>query len=313
MNEKELTQKFEEFFGSKRFDVESALNMYASSFEVLPASAIYDADTLEYYDDLIQNCHIYLIGLIPKIEFIDCVQDGNELVTSFQVEGEQHDLRWPLSGGLSLEGDGDSGWYLIDTAGTKFFPNADAIGVRLNAKAHIDFKVLYIGQAFGEDGSRNVLDRLLKHETLQKIALRGIPDGYTLTLLLLEILPANRLVMMFNPRAKDATQGESRIHKGLDKLENTSAAERTTLYEASLIRYFAPSYNKEFKNSFPSTNMKLLADCYDKDIAAVTAEIVFDELPFSLSSDTIEARPWHIAHHDLHKEEDRKVFFGFSD
>jgi hypothetical protein len=53
----------------------------------------------------------------------------------------------------------------------------------------------------------------------------------------------------------------------------------------------------------------LLADFYDKDIAAVTAEVVFDNLPFRLYSDTVAARDWHMAHHDLHKEEDRKVFF----
>jgi hypothetical protein len=309
MSDNEGQRKFREFYGSKRFDVESGLNMYATSFFTLPASAIYESNILKAHETLIQNCHIYLIGLLPTIDVVDCVQEGLDLVTCFHVAGKQHDLRWPLSPGLSLKGDGKNGWHVVDANGTKIFPAEDVMMARLKAEAHIDFKVLYIGQAFGEDGSRNALDRLLKHETLQKIAVKGIPQEYVLSLLLLEIIPVTRMIMMFNGVAKDRTQSEERIKNAFDKLENTSEAERTTLYEASLIRYFVPPYNKEFKNIFPSANMKLLADCYDKDIAAVSAEIVFDNLPFRLCSDTIEARDYHIAHHDLHSEEDRKVFF----
>ena len=55
---------------------------------------------------------------------------------------------------------------------------------RLNTFNLIDFEVLYIGQAFGDGGSRNALDRLLKHETLQKIAVKGVPAGSVLMLLL---------------------------------------------------------------------------------------------------------------------------------
>ncbi len=42
--------------------------------------------------------------------------------------------------------------------------------------------------------------------------------------------------------------------------------------------------NKEFKDSFPSTNMKCLQDCYDKDFSAIVAEFCFDEIPFLLRS-----------------------------
>lgn len=161
----------------------------------------------------------------------------------------------------------------------------------------------------GEDGSRHALDRLKKHETLQKIAVKGIPEGCSLTILMLAIEPANQLITMFNPWAKDKSQGSDRIKKGLDKLFETNEAERTTLYEASLIRYFQPPFNKEFKNSFPSTNLKVLADCYDKDFSAVAAEISIDELPFWLFSAAVERKPYHIAKHDLHTDAARRVFF----
>ena len=55
--------------------------------------------------------------------------------------------------------------------------------------------------------------------------------------------------------------------------------------------------------------MKVLSDCYYKDFSAVIAEICFDELPFTLFSDFAKHRDYHIAKHDLHSDEARRVFF----
>ena len=56
----------------------------------------------------------------------------------------------------------------------------------------ITFKVEYIGQAYGRGAKRNALERLLKHETLQKISLQGLPTGCQLYVLLIELVAANR-------------------------------------------------------------------------------------------------------------------------
>lgn len=298
-------------FYNKKFDVEHALHMYASSFVVMPAFSIYEDVVLRQFEDQIRTCHIYLIGLVPKVDFLGAEQDGDELTTSFEVLGRRYDIRWPMPEGTSLAGGMESGWYVVDKLGRRSFPAEHTMMARLSSENEaVDFEVLYIGQAFGEDGSRNAVDRLKKHETLQKIAVQGIPPDYVLTLLMLEIVPANRMITMLNPWAKDKKHGDERIAKGLDKLFNTNEDELTTLYEASLIRYFQPRFNKEFKNSFPSTNMKVLSDCYDKDMAAVVAEICFDELPFRLYTATVEPQAYHIAHHDLHDDAARKVFFS---
>ena len=299
-----------DIFKDKTFDVEHALVMYAKSYVTMPAFGIYEAELIEPLLDQIRDCHIYIIGLTPKLDFAGAEQDGSDLVTSIIVRGERYDLRWPMDKGMTLKGDGETGWYVEDEAGTRSFPAEEVIGQRLSQEYRaVDFDVLYIGQAFGDDGSRHALDRLKKHEPLQKIAVKGIPDGYNLTILMLAIEPGNQMITIFNPWAKDTSQGSDRITRGLDKLFNTNEAERTTLYEASLIRYFQPPFNKEFKNSFPSTNMKVLADCYDKDISAVAAEICIDELPFWLFSGTVERKPNHIAKHDLHTDAARQVFF----
>lgn len=298
-------------FKDKAFDVEHALIMYAKSYVTMPAFGIYEDELLAPILEQIRDCHIYIIGLTPKLEFVGATQEARDLITSLEIGRQRYDLRWPLPEGVTLKGDDKDGWYVEDGAGDKFFPSESTIGQRLSVEHNaVDFKVLYIGQAFGESGSRNALDRLKKHETLQKIAVKGIPDGYSLTILMLAIEPANQLVTVFNPWAKEKNQGTERIKRGLDKLFGTTEAERTTLYEASLIRYFQPKFNKEFKNSFPSTNMKLLADCYEKDFSALVAEISIDELPFQLFSDAVAHKPNHIAKHDLHTEENRRIFFG---
>jgi hypothetical protein len=293
-----------------KFDVEHALVMYAKSFVTMPAFVIYEDQQIAPLLDQIRHCHIYIIGMTPKINLVGATQDGQDLVTSIEVIAKRYDLRWPMPADVTLKGDGEKGWYVEDAAGMKSSPNETMMQRRLSDEHDaVGFDVLYVGQAFGEDGSRNALDRLKKHEKLQKIAVKGIPDGYVLTILMLAIEPANMLVTMMNPWAKDTNQGSERIKKGLDKLFDTNEAERTTLYEASLIRYFQPPFNKEFKNSFPSTNMKLLADCYEKDFSALVAEICIDDLPFRLYSAAAPRKADHLAKYDLHNDEARHVFF----
>jgi hypothetical protein len=297
-------------FENKLFDVEHALSMFATSYVHMPAFGIYDDEVVQLFAKNLATCHVYLIGLMPKIDLVDVREQGGYMVTSYKIADQPRELRWQLPPGGAVAVEEDR-WFAVDAAGERFAPTDEAVARRLNDELDaVKFEVLYIGQAYGKDGSRNALDRLRQHETLQKISLKGIPDSHRLNLLLLEIQPGNSMITMFNPFAKNSDQGAQRISKGLDKLFNTNDAERVTLYEASLIRYFQPKYNKEFKNSFPSTNMKVLADCYEKDFAALVAEICFDELPFKMFTDAVPPKQCHIAKHDLYDQAARKVFFS---
>ncbi|QXE86898.1 hypothetical protein KP003_00370 [Geomonas nitrogeniifigens] len=300
----------DEFFGKALFDVEHALGMYAISFCTLPAEGIYDKEALASVMEVVNSCHIYLIGYTPKIEFIEAQQNDRCLNLKFTVLGNEHTVVYDLPEGFTLKQDGELS-YLEDADGRRCWPNVEDMQLRLSLVSKtVTFEVKYVGQAYGQGGSRNAIDRLLKHETLQKIALRGVPAGYRLTLLLLAIQPNNQLFTAMNPFAKNQDDGSARIKSGLDKLFNTTEPERIALYEAALIRYFYPEFNIEFKNSFPSTNLKILQDCYEKDFSAIVAEICIDELPFMLCSETIKPAIYHIAKHDLHKDEERRMFFG---
>lgn len=310
MADKSNKPRIEDIFGKALNDVEHALGMYALGFCTIPAEAIYDKDALGPLMSVIESCHIYLIGYTPRIDFVDANDNDGKLNLRFIITGKEYTLSYDIPDGISYKF-ADGRHYLEDGSGQGYWPNENDMQVRLCHEFNaVDFKVKYIGQAYGTDGSRNAIDRLLKHETLQKIALRGVPDGYRLTVLMLTIQPSNQLFTVMNPFARNKDDGSERIKAGLDKLFNTTEQERVALYEASLIRYFRPEFNIEFKNSFPSTNLKILQDCYEKDFSAVIAEICIDELPFKLFSEEVKPGWNHIAKHSLHKSEDRKIFFG---
>ncbi len=306
---KDSKGNFKDLMNDKLFDVEHALGLYALSFYYLPAQNIYDSDLIQKLGDRVKDCHIYLIGIVPSLDLAGARQEGQTLFFDFLFKENAHEITFPLPPGMILKQDGDY-WYLSDGSERRFGPTNEQL-MRAFQMQHksLEFNVIYIGQAYGKDGSRGAIDRLKRHETLQKIALRGAPEGYKLYVLLLEIQPSNRMITFFNPFAQDTSQGQQRIRDGIDKLFGTDEHERVTLYEASLIRYFQPLYNKEFKNSFPSTNLKVLADCYDKDFSSIIAEICFDDLPFRLCSDVVSPAGHHIIMHDLHDDGDRRVFF----
>lgn len=297
-------------FGGAAFDIEHALGMYAVNYCTIPAEGIYDKAALAPLASVIETCHIYLIGYTPKIDFVGAEQKDSRLLLKFEVLKQEHVVSFELPESFSLKQDGEL-WYVGDSSGQRCWPSETEMQSKLSSQSGtVNFEVKYVGQAYGQDGSRNAIDRLLKHETLQKIALKGVPAGYRITLLMLSVQPNNQLITTINPFAKNTGAGEERIKQGLSKLFNTTEEERISLYEAALIRYFYPDFNKEFKDSFPSINLKILRDCYEKDFSAVVAEICIDDLPFRLWSNAAKPTLYHIAQHDLHKRADRKMFFG---
>jgi hypothetical protein len=297
-------------FKKKLFDVEHALLMHAHSYVVLPAAGIYDKAILKQFEETSKKCHIYVIGFAPRITLDDIEQSGRIATLSFKVDRHSVEVKSELPEASNLVKDKD-GFRVVGKSGEEYSLDNLDIAQAIKRQHPIYFNVLYIGQAYGKAGERSALDRLEKHETLQKIALLGgAPSGHQLAILLLEIVPANRVWTFFNPFAIDRSKGGERIEAGVEKLFGTSEKERVALYEASLIRYFQPRYNKEFKDSFPSTDMKVLKDCYDKDFSGVVAEINFDDLPWDLMSEVVPPARSHIARHHLHTAEERSMFFA---
>lgn len=298
-----------EFLASKKFDVEHALGIHAYSYCHFPAESIYDPDLDSILGETAKRCHIYIVGYTPIIDLTNTRQDEKGIHIDFEILDDKKSVTIPIPYGWKLAKE-DNVWFLIDETGSRRgIPNHLIFEHIVSQHGAIPFEVIYVGQAYGKNGSRSALDRLKKHETLQKIAIKGPPDKHKISIILIEINQENRSFTFFNPHAKIKSLENERISPGLDKLYNTEDAERVTLYEAALIRYFKPIYNKEFKHSFPSTNMKVLKDCYEKDFSGLIAEICFDDFEYCLFSECVEKTLFHIIQYDLHKEEDRKLFF----
>ncbi|EIL90515.1 hypothetical protein UU9_06904 [Rhodanobacter fulvus Jip2] len=300
-----------DLFRANRFDVEHALSMYAYSYVNLPAVGLYDVEALRPFAETIESCHIYFIGYLPRVLVSDSEQHDRTVSIHLDCLGERRSVSWEFPEGACLR-KVDGFWFVEGQDGQRYAPTDDQILVRLSQQhAPLEFDVRYIGQSFGRDGSRSALDRLLSHETLQKIALRQAPPGHQIALILVEVQPNNQLVTVLSPHADELDHDGSRIQAGLDKLFGTSERERVALYEAAMIRYFQPEFNVEFKDSFPSTRLKILQDCYEKDFSAVIAEFCFDNIPFVLRSEKVAAAYYHVAKYNLHSEEERRTFFSF--
>ena len=312
------------FLKNKKFDVEHALIIYAHNRVLISISNIYEDHLMEHLKEEISQCHVYMIGLVPKINIISIYEKANNIFMKLGYLKKEFTLQYKLPQGKILHKllnkEGKIVWMFKDKEGKLHTPTTDngtpidsyKLREDLSDKTgEIHFDVQYIGQALGTlESPRNALDRLKKHETLQKILIQGQQYGYELEALLLEVKTDNTLMTAFNPQAQNSDKSSKRISDGIKKLYGTNEAERITLFEASLIRYFKPTYNKIFKNNFPSTNMKTLNDCYHKDISMICAEINFDSVPYQFKSNSQLPQRTVMAMHNLHADEDRKVFFN---
>jgi hypothetical protein len=295
-------------FGENKFDVENAFNMYATDAVTIPAEWIHEKEFKSNFTPYSQGFHIYMIGFVKgfTIEGVSLDRPLLKVQVRYNDELTLFEIEVPNTVLLSKK---DDKWYVFDGQHSLDLNLMQLIHEHLSSKYTLSFHVKYIGQAYGVDGSRKAHTRLENHNKLQEIAIRGAPEGYKLAIIMLKIEDGNRVITMFNPQGKIQDINGERIDHGLEMMKNTSESERISLYEAGLIRYFKPDYNVEFKNSFPSTNMKLLKKCYEKDFAAIVCEVCFDDLPYNLCSDTVEVNKYHCAIHHLHNDDDRKAFF----
>ncbi|WEO68948.1 hypothetical protein [Rhizobium rhizogenes] len=272
------------------------LGLHAHSFYHFPAKTLYDEIELSRNSDLFDKCHIYLIGLFPKVNFLGSQSEGAHLRQAFSILDKRFQLDWQIPEGMDPAS--------IDPASPQ---------ILLQLYSHYgkaDFSVQYIGQAYGTDGSRAALDRLIKHETLQRMAVEGVPTGYQLQVMLIEVYSATEVLTAIDPLAGDKASFDRQYRAREEKILGTTAVERIALYEASLIRYFRPKYNTIFKDHFPSTNHKILFDCYDKQFAQIAAEFTFEDMPITLSSPTIASAEKHFVLYDLRASKKRRAFFS---
>ena len=138
-----------------------------------------------------------------------------------------------------------------------------------------EFKVLYIGQAFGKEGRRTAFDRLESHSTLQKILIdcqAKYADKH-IYVMLMEFTP--QLLSVFDGISETYTKTEEEsdqhMHEVLSNLPELDQVINIT--EAALINYFKPEYNINFVENFPDENHKGYRQYFDLDYNALSVEI----------------------------------------
>lgn len=152
-----MSAKDDEFrisMSSKLFDVEHALGLYAHSFYCLPAEAIYSDDLDCKLGDGTKDCHIYMIGLVPKVDLMRARQEDDTLHFDFEVHETPYTVSGQMPAGLTLQHEGDL-WYLGDDSGNRYGPSDEQIFQAFQMQhGLLEFQVVYVGQAYGKDGSR---------------------------------------------------------------------------------------------------------------------------------------------------------------
>ena len=278
--------------------------------------------------ELSNRCHIYLICQHPAVSFskenFRYVDGHIEGSIAFKVNGVEdrfdYRIEFPLldnAVAVTISPYPHREILTLDANG-KTVRRLPASAICFGSAGPIDhsnlrqFKVLYIGQAFAK-GNRSAFQRLQSHSTLQKILAEmsyNDPDSEVF-LMMFDYLPYRTIIHM-DPRSKDAIDDESDSARFYSIEENPlTKRQQICLVEAALIRYFSPLYNEIFKESFPSSNQKLLQQCYKLDFAGLIVEINTDELLFKLYSDSVEPSMHHIAYIDLLGHLDRLGFFHF--
>lgn len=178
---------------------------------------------------------------------------------------------------------------------------------------HMDLEVLYVGQSYGDEGSRVAPDRLKSHSTLQGIyaeAIRRSPD-MDIWIVLWSFEPLLLTSMGGRESSFGTSLEQDRQHR--NKVFGTAISEQQQINftEAALIRYFQPKYNKIFKDTFPNPAHKTYAQCYDLDLNAVNVELQTEPIRCRLWSPAVSPAWIHFVTFELHSKEERKSMFDF--
>ncbi|WP_335968408.1 hypothetical protein [Acinetobacter bereziniae] len=325
------------------FATKLALDFPCGDFVFLSANALY-RELPEPNHQIIQKCHIYCITEIPKatidphsLKFVEV--DSNEgkkislsLDVIYRIDGQERkfELR-PKEGELldlfekekivrvsnyphlSLD-------IVTDDNQVSRSINAHEICFFFQVQDFIEYKILYIGQAFGsEEGNRSAFDRVVKHETLQRVLADcnvTRPDK-TILIGMFEFGDA-KVITFADGEDKTAIGGMEDIKRTLKAMNHKiSKKQQISIIEAALIRYFQPEYNDRLKNDLPAKNTKTLAGCYSYDFNSIGVAFFteFDAtgLKIFTYTDTIEKNWMHTINIELHDIEERKSFFMIGD
>lgn len=209
---------------------------------------------------------------------------------------------------------------ILKIDGKEVIHNINQIVAKANLKinTNLGLEVMYVGQAFGNNGERNALDRLSSHSTFQKILveMRRHEPLSEIFILLYSFGWSKRMLTSDGcvQYPIDKPIDEDFHWNNIMNME-ISRKNRIALAEAGLIRYFMPKYNEDYKNTFPSKKHEILKEALDLDFTDLTVEISSANMNVQLYTNTqsqhnvLQHEPFvHIAKFPLYNQNERDCF-----
>jgi hypothetical protein len=178
----------------------------------------------------------------------------------------------------------------------------------------LDLEIVYIGQSFGNEGSRTAPLRLQSHSTLQEIymdCMRKTPDK-DIWLILWSF--EGQLISGFGGAIDSfgTSPEQDEVHVAEVFSTEVTEQQRVNFTEAALIRYFAPEYNDKFKYNFPNPAHTSYSECYDLDLNMVAVTLdANDTIATRLYSSSVPSSYLHTIQYGLHSRDERKGMFEF--
>ena len=310
-----------------RFGVESFLVMYLNKYQFVLGSDIENyAKSNETFTN-VYPCNIYFVLRRPKVTIdpdsitingnkadFDLIihhhNNGGIVPMSIILDKAKSEVKFQTQYPYNLFAFSDKNGVLF---GARPGTLIDSSLIQNNFELPIlDYEILYIGQAYGNDGKRTALDRLSSHVTLQKIYTHSLsqnPDSdiwIMLTNFSQESILMSAGSELIKVNEKDIkTEEEKTEHFFKNQGLSISEKQKINFTEAALIRYFQPKYNIEFKDSFPSLKHKSYSECYSLDIKALTVEVDTSENFRKIYTEKSGRKQHHIKMFEFNSDTDR--------
>lgn len=303
------------------------LNFYSVEPIIFEPNELNSNDLKEYIKK--NKYHIYILCKRKKLYFESCNVDKNCNVATFYTLNEKHEkirIGVPFPKNIFVNSL-TNGIYDFTVDNEKkelrdfefvnllLFQQDDLIGNKLQEPLISDLEVLYIGQAFGRSSIKTIDYRVSNHEKVQQIALEIIRSGSNEELLVIGLkIKTNDIGTSFvTPKTKIERVTTSSLNEIVNKAKKRlTVGQEVTVFEASLIKYFQSSLNKEYKETFPSKDFPSYEELMNTDFDYSAMAIDTRPIGVRLYSNVVNERLYvHTNHYPLKTQTDKLSLFDF--